>query len=80
MPRNDIRLKKIFSTCLDISESKVHDDLEYNTITEWDSVGHMGLVAGIEQEFDVMLDTDDILNMSSVRKSKEILIKYGVDF
>jgi acyl carrier protein len=58
----------------------VTDDLAYNAITEWDSVGHMTLVAEIETAFDIMLETDDILGMSSVGKAAEILIRYGVSF
>jgi acyl carrier protein len=49
-------------------------------IKEWDSVGHMALVAEIEGEFDVMFDTDDILGMSTVAKAREILTRYGVGF
>ncbi len=59
---------------------RVTDDLAYNTISEWDSVGHMALVAEIETAFDVMFDTDDILGMSTVAKGREILTRYGVAF
>lgn len=72
------RLKKVFATSLGIDESLVTDELKYNSIPEWDSVAHMSLVAAIEDEFDIMLDTDDIIDMSSFKKAKEILAKYGV--
>jgi acyl carrier protein len=70
------RLKKVFAESLGIEEKKVTDDLKYNTIDEWDSVAHMTLVAEIEDEFDIMLDTDDIIDMSSFAKAKEIVAKY----
>ncbi|WP_041361669.1 acyl carrier protein [Nautilia profundicola] len=70
------RLKKVFAESLGIEEKKVTDDLKYNTIDEWDSVAHMTLVAAIEDEFDIMLDTDDIIDMSSFAKAKEIVAKY----
>jgi acyl carrier protein len=54
------------------------DDLEYNSIAQWDSVAHMALIAVLEERFDIMLDTDDIIDMSSVAKAKEILAKYEV--
>lgn len=54
-------------------------DLEYQAINEWDSVGHMSLVAAIEDAFDIMLDTDDIIDFSSFKKGKEILSKYDVE-
>jgi acyl carrier protein len=77
---NKEKLRTCFSQSLGISMDRVRDDLAYNTIEEWDSVGHMTLVAGIETAFDVMLDTDDILDLSSVRQAVTILRKHGVDF
>jgi acyl carrier protein len=54
--------------------------LKYQDIPEWDSVGHMALVALLEDEFDVMLETDDIIDFSSFEIGKEILAKYDVVF
>ena len=53
---------------------------EYQAIQAWDSVGHMGLVAALEDAFDIMMDTDDIIDLSSYEKGKEILGKYDVEF
>lgn len=50
--------------------------LEYQGIPAWDSVGHMNLVAALEDAFDIMMDTDDIIDFSSYEKGKEILAKY----
>lgn len=73
---NEEQLKQVFVTALDIDPDKVTDALAYNTIPEWDSTAHMMLVAEIENQFDVMLDTDDIIDMSSFAKAKAILSKY----
>lgn len=55
--------------------------LKYQDIKAWDSVGHMGLVANIEEAFDIMMETEDIIDLSSFEKGKEILAeKYDVDF
>lgn len=55
--------------------------LKYQAIKSWDSVGHMGLVAKIEETFDIMMDTEDIIDLSSYEKGKEILEKnYEIDF
>jgi len=77
---NDGKLRSCFSESLGIPLAQVTDDLAYNSIRQWDSVGHMALVAALETAFDVMLDTDDILAMSSVGKAREILGRYGVGF
>ena len=52
--------------------------LEYQGITAWDSVGHMQLIAELEDAFDIMMDTDDIIDLSSYEKGKEIMAKYEV--
>ncbi|MCD8299786.1 MAG: acyl carrier protein [Clostridiales bacterium] len=55
--------------------------LEYMGIPNWDSVGHMGLIAALEDTFDIMMDTDDIIDLSSFEKGMEILQeKYDVEF
>ena len=54
--------------------------LKYQGVELWDSVGHMTLVAAIEDAFDIMMDTDDIIDLSSYEKGKEILKKYDVEF
>lgn len=55
--------------------------LKYQDVKSWDSIGHMALVAALEETFDIMMETDDIINMSSFEKGKEILNKnYNVEF
>lgn len=77
---NEQRLIKAFSESLDIASTAVTDSLKYNTIPEWDSISHMAVITALELEFDIMLDTDDVIDMNSVAKAKEILSKYDVIF
>lgn len=77
---NAEKLVQAFSEGLGIDKGMVTDDLMYDTIPQWDSVAHMALMTVLENAFDIMLDTDDIIDMSSVRKAKEILGKHGVVF
>lgn len=69
---------KVFMDTFSITEEQTAG-LEYQAIPEWDSVGHMGLIAELEDAFDIMFDTDDIIDFSSFEKGKEILGKYGVE-
>jgi len=55
------------------------EDLEYQGVVTWDSVGHMALIAELEESFDIMMETDDIIDFSSFKKGIEILKKYDVD-
>lgn len=52
--------------------------LKYQAIETWDSVGHMALMAYLEDEFGIMLEMDDILDFSSYEEGMSILLKYGV--
>lgn len=56
------------------------EGLKYQSIPAWDSVGHMSLIAALEEAFDIMMDTDDIIDLSSFEKGKEIMAKYDVEF
>lgn len=56
-------------------------NLTYQSVPLWDSVGHMNLIAALEEQFDIMMETDDIIELSSYEKGKEILKKnYDVQF
>ena len=74
------KLHQAFVVSLNIDSQRIVDELSYNMIPEWDSVAHMVLIAEIENAFDIMLDTDDIIDMSSVGKAKEILSKHKIIF
>ena len=63
---------------LEISAEEVTETLEYQGIPNWDSVGHMALVACLEDAYDIMMDTDDIIDLSSFKKGIEILKKYDI--
>ena len=75
------KYNKAFMESFEINEDQLAG-LKYQDIEAWDSVGHMGLVAALEDTFDIMMDTDDIIDFSSYEKGKEILAKeaYGVEF
>lgn len=74
------RLRTAFRSSLGLPEDADVDGLEYRGIENWDSIAHMTLVAAIEDEFDVMIDTDDVIDMSSFTKATEILAKQGIEF
>ena len=78
--KNKLKLIKAFCEALEIEESVVIDDLKYQSIEQWDSISHMMLIAELEDAFDVEIDTDDVIDMSSVAKAKEILEKNGIKF
>lgn len=71
-------LNKAFISGLELDDSTSVESLEYRGITEWDSIGHMALIAEIENTFDVMLSTDQVIALSSFAEAKRILGELGV--
>ncbi|WNJ99103.1 acyl carrier protein [Thalassospiraceae bacterium LMO-JJ14] len=71
---------RVFVEIFEIDEEKLKENLEFNSIETWDSIGHLSLISELEECFDISLETDDIVDFSSYEKGKEILKKYGVAF
>ena len=76
--KNKQKYNQSFTESFAIDES-VLNDLEYNSIPEWDSVGHMGLIATLEDTFDIMMEMDDIIAFSSYKKGIDILKKFKIE-
>ena len=72
------KYSEIFKTALNVGDDKVNENLKYNEIDEWDSIGHMTLMAALEEEYKISLKTDDIVDFSSFKKGIEILKKYDI--
>lgn len=76
MSDND-RVIETFSRVLGLQAERITDDLRYATIPEWDSIAHMSVIAALEDAFGIMIDMDDVIDMSSVGKARQILAKHG---
>jgi acyl carrier protein len=72
-------IESVFAETLGIAPSLVSDALAYNSIKEWDSIAHMALITALEDNYGIMIETEDVIDMSSVAKARQILAKYGVD-
>ena len=75
---NKEKYKDIFIKSLSLDENKFDDKIKYNDVPEWDSIGHMTLMSGLEEAFKISMETDDIIEFSSYKKGMEILKKYKV--
>ena len=82
MSANNIeKYKNCFVESLEIEETIVNEKLEYNSIPEWDSIGHMSLISSLEEKFNISMETDDIIDFSDFDKGKKILTeKYSIKF
>lgn len=78
MSENLDKYKKAFNETFDLKDENL-EKLKYQSIDNWDSIGHMTLMSALETEFSITLDTDDIIDFSSFERGKEILKKYKVE-
>jgi acyl carrier protein len=72
------KYKKAFLTSLSIDDTVFNEKLKYNDIPEWDSIGHMSLISELEDEFNITIETDDIVDFSSYKKGISILKNYKI--
>jgi acyl carrier protein len=78
MSNNLQKYKEAFKETFELKDTDDIDNLKYQSIDSWDSIGHMTLMSALESAFSITLETDDIIDFSSFKKGKEILKKYKV--
>jgi acyl carrier protein len=76
---NREKYDQIFMDCFSIDKSMLNDKFVYQCVPEWDSVGHMSMIAAIEETFDIMMETDDIIDFGSYTIGMDILAKYKIE-
>ena len=74
--KNQEKYEKIFIENFGVTKARLKKDLKYNSIPKWDSVGHMGMIAKIEEVFNITIEMDDIIDFSSFLAGEKILKKY----
>ena len=75
---NSEKYSKVFVKIFSVNKSKLKK-LKYQSIPQWDSVGHMSMIAALEESFDITLEMDDIIDFSSYNVGKKILKKYKIE-
>ena len=77
---NLTKYKQIFISTFNVDESVLGENFTFSDTEEWDSITHMSLIAELEDSFDIMFDTNEILNFGSFENGIRILMTKGVDF
>ena len=75
---NKEKYDQVFIDSFSITPDQLNDKLVYQSVQQWDSIGHMGMIAALEEAFDIMMETDDIIDFGSYEKGIEMLSKYNV--
>lgn len=74
------KYKEVFKNIFGVDESVLNEDFTFKAISAWDSMTHMSLITELEDTFDIMLETEDIIHYGSYMNGIEILKRYGVEF
>jgi acyl carrier protein len=77
---NSEKYDSIFMSVFDVEKDVLGDDFTFKAVDKWDSFLHLTLISELEDGFDVLFDSEDILNFGGYSNGKKILAKYGVDF
>ena len=73
------KLNNIFCEVFSVEASALNTDFDKNSVDGWDSVHQLSLTSAVEDEFDIMLDAEDILDFTSYDNAKAILAKYDIE-
>lgn len=73
------KLNNIFCEVFSVEVSSLDGDFNNTTVEGWDSVHQLSLTSAVEDEFDIMLDAEDILEFNSYENAKNILAKYDIE-
>lgn len=69
---------QVFVESFSVNPDQLDENFVYQCVPEWDSIGHMGMIASLEETLDIMMETDDIIDFGSFTKGIELLAKYDV--
>ena len=75
---NREKYNKVFIDCFSVTEDTLNDEFIYQCIPAWDSVGHMGMIAALEDTFEIMMEMDDIVDFASYTVGIEKLKNYDI--
>jgi acyl carrier protein len=73
------KLNNIFCEVFSVEPSALNEGFNKDNIDGWDSVRQLSLTSSVEDEFEIMLDAEDILEFTSYEKVKTILAKYEIE-
>ncbi len=73
------KYNKVFMDVLRVKESALNDTFTFKAVPQWDSVAHLSLITALEDTFDLMFDSEDILHYESYENGKKILNRMGIE-
>jgi len=67
------RVQEVFRAELDDEDLVIAPDTSQNNLKAWDSLAHIRLVSGIENDFDIQFSLAEIEQITSVRQFVQLI-------
>lgn len=77
---NKDKYHQIFMDIFEVNDNELNENFTFKNVDKWDSLTHLTLISELEDAFDVMFETDDILHFGGFMNGIEILKRYGIEF
>jgi acyl carrier protein len=73
-----VKLESLFARVLGVPAESVSEASGPSTISSWDSMATMKLVAALEDIYNITLSTNEIRNFSSIAAARAMLLSRGI--
>lgn len=74
------KYNQAFMDVLGVKEDVLNETFTFKAVPQWDSVAHLSLITALEDAFEIMFESEDILHYESYENGKRILEKMGISF
>jgi acyl carrier protein len=72
------RVAKVFNEVFAVPVESITEQTVPDDVQKWDSLGHMNMVSGLEKEFSLQFEVDEIMEMASVQSILDVLARKGI--
>jgi citrate synthase len=67
------RLANVVANALRVDPAALTDDLEFNSIPEWDSINHVALILSLEETYGLTISDDQIIALTRYSAIREFI-------
>ena len=70
------QIKEIVATVFEIDKSKINDNINKFDYEKWDSLGHINLIAALEEHFDIILEPEEMMEINTVNDIEKVIKRH----
>lgn len=61
------RIKRTMSAVFEVPEASINEESSIDNIDNWDSLRHLNLILGLEEEFEVSIPDEEVGNLMNYK-------------